>query len=88
MLYLELHIMVCGMEAAPGYDALADFGGNRNTTLITGTSYLDDAIGSGVTRDYYVQAYRSWRCLTGTKSEWGGPDSGNKSGSWNLPQRR
>ncbi len=63
---------------APGYDSLADFGGNRNTTLITGTSYLDDAIGSGVTRDYYVQAYRSGD-PTGTKSEWGGPDSGTRA---------
>ncbi len=63
---------------APGYDALADFGGNRNTSLITGTSYLDTAIGSGVQRDYYVQAYRSGD-PTGTKSEWGGPDSGTRA---------
>jgi hypothetical protein len=62
---------------APGYDSLADFGGNRNTTLITGTSYFDDAIGTGVTRDYYVQAYRSGD-PTGTKSNWGGPDSGTR----------
>jgi hypothetical protein len=62
---------------APGYDSLADFGGNRNTSLITGTSYLDDSMGSGVTRDYYVQAYRSGD-PTGTKSNWGGPDSGTR----------
>jgi len=75
---------------APGYDSLADFGGNRNTSLITGTSYLDTAIGSGVTRDYYVQAYRSGD-PTGTKSEWGGPDSGTRAAvvtqytiSWNA----
>jgi hypothetical protein len=62
---------------APDYDSLADFGGNRNTSLITGTSYLDTDIGSGVTRDYYVQAYRSGD-PTGTKSEWGGPNSGTR----------
>ena len=74
----------------PGYDSLADFGGNRNVNLITGTSYLDTAIGSGVTRDYYVQAYRSGD-PTGTKSEWGGPDSGTRAAvitqytiSWNA----
>lgn len=63
---------------APGYDSLADFGGNRNTSLITGTSYLDTSLGNGVTRDYYVQAYRSGD-PTGTKSEWGGPDSGTRA---------
>jgi hypothetical protein len=63
---------------APAYDSLADFGGNRNTTLITGTSYLDTSMGSGVTRDYYVQAYKSGD-PTGTKSEWGGPDSGTRA---------
>jgi hypothetical protein len=75
---------------APAYDSLADFGGNRNVNLITGTSYLDTAIGSGVTRDYYVQAYRSGD-PTGTKSEWGGPDSGTRAAvitqytiSWNA----
>jgi hypothetical protein len=61
----------------PGYDSLADFGGNRNTSLITGTSYLDDSIGTGVTRDYYVQAYRSGD-PTGTKSDWGGPNAGTR----------
>jgi len=64
--------------SAPSYDSLADFGGNRNTSLITGTSYLDTAVGNGVTRDYYVQAYRSGD-PTGTKSEWGGPDSGTRA---------
>jgi uncharacterized repeat protein (TIGR02543 family) len=64
----------------PSYDSLADFGGNRNTNLIVHptTSYLDDAIGSGVTRDYYVQAYRSGD-PAGTKSDWGGPDSGTRA---------
>ena len=64
----------------PGYDALADFGGNRNTNLIVHptTSYLDTSLGNGVTRDYYVQAYRSGD-PTGTKSDWGGPDSGTRA---------
>jgi len=66
---------------APGYDSLADFGGNRNTSLITGTSYLDTSLANGVTRDYYVQAYRSGD-PTGTKSDWGGPDSGTRA---NVP---
>jgi hypothetical protein len=69
---------------APSYDSLADFGGNRNTTLITGTSYLDTSIGAGVTRDYYVQAYRSGD-PTGTKSEWGGPNSGTRLEVVNPP---
>jgi serine protease len=34
-------------------------------------------MGSGVTRDYYVQAYRSGD-PTGTKSDWGGPNSGTR----------
>jgi hypothetical protein len=62
----------------PGYDSFADFGGNRDVNLITGTSYLDTAIGSGVTRDYYVQAYRSGD-PSGTKSDWGGPNSGTRA---------
>lgn len=73
-----------GSTPAPSYDSLADFGGNRNTTLITGTSYLDTSLGSGVTRDYYVQAYRSGD-PTGTKSEWGGPDSGTRAAATVAP---
>jgi hypothetical protein len=57
---------------------LADFGGNRNVNLITGTSYLDDAISSGSSRDYYVQAYRSGD-PSGTKSDWGGPNNGTRA---------
>ena len=34
-------------------------------------------MGSGVTRDYYVQAYRSGD-PAGTKSDWGGPNSGTR----------
>jgi len=62
---------------APSYDSNPDFGGPNNPTLITGTSYLDTAIGAGVTRDYYVQAFSSGN-PTGTKSEWGGPNSGTR----------
>lgn len=62
---------------APAYDSLADFGGNRNVNLITGTSYLDTAISSGSSRDYYVQAYKSGD-LSGTKSDWGGPNNGTR----------
>ena len=69
---------------APGYNSLADFGGNRNTSLITGTSYLDTSLANGVTRDYYVQAYRSGD-PTGTKSEWGGPDSGTRAAVVSIP---
>lgn len=68
----------------PSYDSLADFGGNRNTSLITGTSYLDTSIGTGVTRDYYVQAYRSGD-PTGTKSDWGGPNSGTRVAAASPP---
>lgn len=62
---------------APGYDSTPDFGGPNNPTLITGTSYLDTAISAGYSRDYYVQAFKSGN-PTGTKSNWGGPDSGTR----------
>ncbi len=68
----------------PSYDFLADFGGNRNTSLITGTSYLDTAIGTGVTRDYYVQAYRSGD-PTGTKSDWSAGDFGTRVSAATVP---
>lgn len=61
----------------PSYDSTPDFGGPADPSLITGTSYLDTNIGSGVTRDYYVQAFRSGN-PTGTKSDWGGPNSGTR----------
>jgi hypothetical protein len=61
----------------PSYDSTPDFGGPSNPSLITGTSYLDTAIGSGVTRDYYVQAFRSGNPAN-TKSDWGGPNSGTR----------
>jgi len=62
---------------APGYDYLADFGGNRNSSLITGTSYLDTSIGQGSTRDYYVQAYKSGD-PSGTKSDWSSVATGTR----------
>jgi hypothetical protein len=63
---------------APSYDSNPDFGGPNNPSVITGTSYLDTAIGSGVTRDYYVQAFRT-NNPTGTKSEWSAGDSGTRA---------
>lgn len=60
---------------APSYDYLADFGGNRNTSLIpqpasgTTVSYLDTSISAGSTRDYYIQAYKSGDAV-GTKSDY------------------
>jgi hypothetical protein len=69
---------------APSYDSNPDFGGPNNPTLITGTSYLDTAIGAGVTRDYYVQAFSSGN-PTGTKSDWGGPNSGTRVAALPIP---
>lgn len=56
---------------APSYNSTPDF---QN---ITSTSYLDSSMGAGVTRDYYVQAFRSGNPAN-TKSDWGGPDSGTR----------
>lgn len=63
---------------APSYDTTPDFGGPNNPSLITGTSYLDTSVGSGVTRSYDVQAYKSGN-PTGTKSEYGGPVTGTRA---------
>lgn len=62
---------------APSYNSTPDFGGPSNPSLITGTSYLDTSLGSGVTRDYYVQAFRT-NNPAGTKSEWSAGDSGTR----------
>jgi hypothetical protein len=70
--------------SAPGYDSNPDFGGPNNPTLITGTSYLDTAISAGSTRDYYVQAFYS-NNPAGTKSNWGGPNSGTRTVALPLP---
>ena len=56
----------------PSYDSTPDF---QN---ISGTSYLDTSMAGGVTRNYYVQAFRSGN-PAGTKSDWGGPDSGTRA---------
>lgn len=69
---------------APSYDSTPDFGGPNNPTLITGTSYLDTSLGSGVTRDYYVQAFRT-NNPTNTKSEWSAGDSGTRLASVSPP---
>jgi len=55
---------------APGYDNNPDFAN------ITGTSYLDTGAPVG-SRNYYVQAFKTGN-PTGTKSDWGGPDSGTR----------
>lgn len=62
----------------PSYDSTPDF---QN---ITATSYLDTSMGAGVTRNYYVQAFRSGN-PAGTKSDWGGPDSGTRISSGTAP---
>ena len=69
---------------APSYDTNPDFGGPNNPTLITGTSYLDTSVGSGVTRSYDVQAYRFGN-PTGTKSEYAGPVTGTRASAPVIP---
>ena len=68
---------------APGYDSSPDFGGPNNNGGWSGvgTSFLDTTIGSGNSRDYYVQAYQSGN-PAGTKSPWGGPNNGTRT---NVP---
>lgn len=63
---------------APSYDSVPDFGGPNNPSLITGTSYLDTSVGSGVSRTYDVQAYKTGN-PAGTKSEYGGPVTGTRA---------
>jgi hypothetical protein len=62
----------------PSYDSPPDF------ENITSTSYLDTSMGAGVTRNYYVQAFRSGN-PAGTKSDWGGPDSGTRVAPVSIP---
>ena len=64
----------------PGYDNAPDFGGPNNAGGWNGlgTSFLDTTIGSGSSRDYYVQAYASGN-PAGTKSDWGGPNNGTRA---------
>jgi hypothetical protein len=56
---------------APGYDNSPDF------PNIFATSYFDSGAPVG-SRNYYVQAFASGN-PTGTKSDWGGPDSGTRT---------
>ena len=62
---------------APAYDSTPDF---QN---IFGTSYLDSGAPVG-SRNYYVQAFASGN-PTGTKSDWGGPDSGTRVSATTVP---
>ena len=63
----------------PSYDNSPDFGGPNNNGGWSGfgTSFLDSGAPVG-SRNYYVQAYASGNA-TGTKSDWGGPDSGTRA---------
>lgn len=65
--------------AAPSYDTVPDFGGVANPSLITGSSYLDTSMGSGVTRQYDVQAYPAVGSTTFLKSQYGGPATGTRA---------
>ena len=65
--------------AAPSYDTVPDFGGVANPSLITGSSYLDTSVGSGVTRSYDVQAYPAVGSTTFLKSQYGGPATGTRA---------
>lgn len=64
----------------PGYDNAPDFGGPSNAGGWngSGTSFLDTGISAGSSRSYYVQAYASGN-PTGTKSDWGGGDTGTRA---------
>ncbi len=68
----------------PSYNNVPDFGGPNNPTAITGTSYLDTSVGSGVTRDYYVQAFRTSN-PTDTKSEWSSVATGTRLAAVSPP---
>jgi hypothetical protein len=58
----------------PSYDSTPDF---QN---IFSTSYLDTSMGAGVTRNYYVQAFKTGN-PAGTKSDWSAGDSGTRLSS-------
>lgn len=64
----------------PGYDNSPDFGGPNSAGGWngSGTSFLDTTISAGSSRSYYVQAYASGN-PTGTKSDWGGGDTGTRA---------
>lgn len=64
----------------PGYDNAPDFGGPSSAGGWngSGTSFLDTTISAGSSRSYYVQAYASGN-PAGTKSDWGGGDTGTRA---------
>jgi hypothetical protein len=70
----------------PGYDNNPDFGGPNNAGGWNGigTSFLDTTISVGSSRSYYVQAYASGN-PTGTKSDWGGGDTGTRVSAPSTP---
>lgn len=64
----------------PAYDNAPDFGGPNNNGGWNGfgTSFLDTSINAGSSRSYYVQAYAAGNAA-GTKSDWGGGDTGTRA---------
>jgi hypothetical protein len=63
--------------STPAYDSSPDF------PNIFSTSYFDSGAPVG-SRNYYVQAFASGN-PTGTKSDWGGPDSGTRTAGVSAP---
>ena len=66
--------------SVPSYDTSPDFGGpsNNGGKTITSTPFLDDVVGSGITRSYYVQAFPSVGSSLYLKSDWSAGDSGTR----------
>lgn len=71
---------------APTYDSAPDFGGPSGLGGWdgSGTSFLDTSIGSGVTRSYDVQAFKTGN-PAGTKSDWAGPVTGTRDSAPATP---
>lgn len=71
---------------APVYDSAPDFGGPSGLGGWngSGTSFLDTSIGSGVTRSYDVQAFKTGN-PAGTKSDWAGPVTGTRASAPATP---
>lgn len=71
---------------APTYDSAPDFGGPSGLGGWdgSGTSFLDQSIGSGVTRSYDVQAFKTGN-PAGTKSDWAGPVTGTRASAPSIP---
>jgi hypothetical protein len=66
--------------SVPSYDNSPDFGGPNNNggKTITSTPFLDDVVGAGTTRSYYVQAFPSVGSSLYLKSDWSAGDSGTR----------